>query len=429
VNTIFYIPTTIFTLPIFIAPEGISRLSGGSVLVYNKYMKRLPRVALIIESTASYGRELIRGIVRYSRMHGPWYFPWVFYNDDICYVERMRKGIDLDYLRRWRPDGIITRDAGDISKLTRLKIPLFVAVGMNPPEAEWNAIITDDLAIGKMAAEHLLERGFRHFGFCGLDDMVWSRQRCESFGRRIMEAGFKVNNFKQPRSRTAREWDKEEVVLMKWLRSLPKPVGIMACNDRRGQHITEACAKAKLEVPYEVAIIGVDNDEHVCDISNPPLSSVALDVEKAGFRACELLDKMLTGKKLKPQKVIVHPTRVVTRQSTEIIAVEDVLVSQALYFIHQNASNPIQVSDVAKALKVSRSAINDKFMKILRRSVYNEIKRVRTDLICRMLIDTDLSVSDIAFKLGYNNANHIARYFKEKVKISPLEYRRLHGHK
>ncbi len=392
-------------------------------------MKRLPKVALIIESSASYGREFIRGIVRYSRMHGPWFFPWVFYNDDLCYVERMRERTDLDYLRRWRPDGIITRDAKDIGKLMKLNIPLFVSVGMNPPDPRLNNITNNDRAIGRMAAEHLLERGFRHFGFCGFDDMVWSRLRCESFSDRIAEAGFETNTFNQSKSRAAREWDKEEIILMKWLRGLPKPVGVMACNDRRGQHITEACAKAKIEVPYEVAIIGVDNDEHVCDISNPPLSSVALDIERAGFRACELLDKMMAGKKLKPQMVVVHPTRVATRQSTNIIAVEDVLVSQALHFIRQNTSSPIQVSDVTRALRVSRNALNDKFMKVLRRSIYNEIKRVRIDLISQMLLETDLSISDIAFKLGYNNANHIARYFKQKTGISPLEYRKLHGHK
>jgi LacI family transcriptional regulator len=132
---------------------------------------------------------------------------------------------------------------------------------------------------------------------------------------------------------------------------------------------------------------------------------------------------------LKPQTVVVHPTRVATRQSTNIIAVEDVLISHALHFIQLNANRPLQVTDVAKALKVSRGTINDKFLKVLRRSVYNEIKRVRTDQICQMLIETDLSVSDIAFKLGYDNANHIARYFKQKMRISPLEYRRLHGRK
>jgi LacI family transcriptional regulator len=392
-------------------------------------MKKLPRVAMIMECTASYGREFNRGVVRYSRMHGPWFFPWVFYNDDLRNVERMRGRIDLNYLKSWRPDGIIMCDAEDISKLMRLNIPLFVTVGEKSPDPRWNTITTDDFAIGKMAAEHFLDRGFRNFGFCGFDDMFWSKHRLASFTACIAKAGFQTNIFKQPKSSAARRWDKEEVILMKWLRWLPKPVGIMACNDRRGQHIADACFKAKLEVPYEVAIIGVDNDEHVCDISNPPLSSVALDVEAAGFRTCELLHKMMTGKKLKSQRIVVHPTRVVTRQSTNIIAVEDVLISQALHFIRQNANNPIQVCDVTKALNVSRNTINDRFVKILNRSIYTEIKRARIDHVCQMLLETDLSMSDIAFKLGYDNASHIARYFKQKMGILPMDYRRLHGHK
>ena len=291
---------------------------------------------------------------------------------------------------------------------------------MEPPNPQRNNIITDGLSIGKMAAEHLLERGFRHFGYCGFDNMYWSRQRGESFCARIAEAGFQTNIYKQPKSRANRLWYREEAVLAEWLRGLPKPVGIMACNDDRGQHITEACANAKLDVPYEVAIIGVDNDDQVCDMSNPPLSSVALDVEKAGFEASELLDRMMAGEKMPPQTVIVQPNRVVMRQSTNIVAVEDKLVSQALNFIHHNAKRLIQVEDVIKNLNVSRRNLHDKFMKTLGRSVYDEIKRVRIDLISQMLIETDLSVSDIALSLGYDNTNHIARYFKQKMGISPV---------
>ncbi|MFH1371648.1 MAG: XylR family transcriptional regulator [Planctomycetota bacterium] len=280
-----------------------------------------------------------------------------------------------------------------------------------------------------MAAEHLLERGFRHFGYCGFDDMLWSVTRGESFSTRISEAGFKTSIYKQPKSRAARTWYKEEAVLAEWLKGLPKPAGVMACNDDRGQHVTEACANANLDVPYGIAVIGVDNDDQVCDISNPSLSSVALDVDKAGFEASELLDRMMAGEKMPPQTVIVQQSRVVTRQSTNIVAVEDKLVSQALNFIHQNAQRLIQVEDVVKALSVSRRNLHDKFMKALRRSVYDEIRRVRIDLISQMLLETDLPISDIAFNLGYDNTNHIARYFKQKMGLSPLEYRKLHGHR
>jgi LacI family transcriptional regulator len=391
-------------------------------------MKRLKRVALMIESSRTYGRELVRGIMRYSRLHGPWVFPWVFYRQELFYAARGGEKAELEHLKKWGPDGIIARDSRDIVKLGGWNIPLFVAVAMEPPDVRHNNIISDNEAIGKMAAEHLLERGLRNFGYCGFDDMFWSVQRGESFAGYISRAGFKTSFYKQPKSRAARTWYREESVLTKWLQGLPKPVGVMACNDDRGQHIAEACANADIDVPYQVAIIGVDNDDQVCDISNPSLSSVALDADKAGFEASALLARIMAGEKLPPQTVVVHPTRVVTRQSTSFVAVEDKLLSRALNYIHQNARCLIQVSDVVKATGVSRRCLHDKFLKALRRSVYDEIRRVRIDLISRMLLETDLSIADIALGLGYDNTNHIARYFKQKTGLSLLEYRKVHGH-
>ncbi len=383
----------------------------------------------MIESSRAFGRELVRGIMRYSRLHGPWVFPWMFYRQELFYIARGSEQAELEHLRKWGPHGIIARDTRDIQNMAAWGVPLFVAVAMDSPQARRNNIVVDNRAVAKMAAEHLLERGFHHFGYCGFDDMYWSRQRCAHFTARIEKAGFKTSIYKQPKSLAARTWYKEEAILADWLRGLPKPVGIMACNDDRGQHITEACANAKLSIPSEVAVIGVDNDDQVCDISNPPLSSVVMDVEKAGFQASQLLDRMMAGEKIKPQTVIVHPVRVVTRQSTNIVAVEDRLVGLALNYIHQNAKRLIQVDDVIKNLSVSRRNLHNKFMKTLGRSVYDEIKRVRIELISQMLIDTDLSISDIVMSLGYDNTNHIARYFKQKMGMSPLEYRRLHGGK
>jgi LacI family transcriptional regulator len=332
-------------------------------------------------------------------------------------------------MRKWGPQGIISRDSKDLEELTRWGIPLFVAVARELPSATQNNIVTNDHAIGAMAAEHLLERGFRHFAFCGFNDICWSYQRGMGFIARLAQAGFTTILYRQPESRANRIWFREEPFLAEWLRSLPKPAGIMACNDDRGQHLTEACANAKIDVPYEVAIIGVDNDDQICDMVYPSLSSVALDVEKAGFEASEMLDKMMSGKKMPPQTVIVQPNRVVMRQSTNVVAVQDKLVSQALNFIHQNAKRLIQVDDVVKDLSISKSNLQDKFMKTLGRTVYDEIKRVRIDLISQMLIETDLSISDIALSLGYDNTNHIARYFRQKMGMSPVDYRKLHGHK
>jgi len=381
-----------------------------------------------MESSRSYGRELIRGITEYSRVYGPWSFPWVFHRQNIFYIIRGTEVDIIEELKRWRPDGIITRDSKGIEKLKKMNIPIFICVAMDPPDYRFNNIIPDDQAIGTMAAEHLLERGFHHFGFCGFDSIYWSQQRCKSFVKRIAKAGFETNIYKQPKSYIRNTWYREEINLMRWLKKLPKPVGIMACNDDRAQHISSACIKAKIDVPYEAAVVGVDNDEQVCVISNPPLSSVALDVEKAGFRASELLARMMAGKKMPPQKVFVSPIKVVTRQSTDIVAIEDKLVVDALNYINKNAEKPLQIYDVAKALQFSRSYLHRKFMKFLKRSVYDEIKRARINLISKLLLETDLPISDIALKLGFNSDSHIARYFEQKMGMTPLRYRKLIGH-
>jgi LacI family transcriptional regulator len=391
-------------------------------------MKKFPRVALLIESSRTYGRELIRGITEYSRVNGPWLFPWVFHKQNFFYIVRGMEHAVLEDLKKWHPDGIITRDSKGIEKLKKWNIPMFVSVGMQAPDYRFNNIIPDDQAIGRMAAEHLLERGFRNFGFCGFDEMYWSRQRCESFRGRIAKAGFQTSIYKQPKSYISSTWYREEINLMRWLKGLPKPVGIMTCNDDRAQHVTSACINAKVDVPYEVAVVGVDNDEQVCVVSNPPLSSVALDVKKAGFHTSELLGKMMAGKKLSPQRVYVHPIKVVTRQSTDIVAIEDKLVAQALNFINQNAERPLQIHDVAKEVRFSRSHLHQKFMSTLNRSVYDEIRRARINIISRLLLETDLSVSDIAIKLGFSSDSHIARYFKQRTGMSPLKYRKLIGH-
>jgi len=335
----------------------------------------------------------------------------------------------LAHIRSWNPTGIITRDSEDVKELASWNVPLFISVAVRPPDPRHNNIITNDTEIGRMAAEYFLERGFRHFGYCGFDDMFWSRQRGESFSSRIAEAGFQTDFYRQPKSRMDRSWEREQAVIAEWLKGLPKPSAVMACNDDRGQQITEICEIAKINVPCEVAVIGVDNDDQVCDISNPPLSSVALNVEAAGFLTGELLDRIMAGKKALPQTVIVHPSRIVTRQSTDIMAIEDELVNQAIRFIHENAKEPLQIDNIVEALSVNRRNLYDRFIKALGRSVHDEIKRVRIELVSKMLLETDLSISDIALDLGYRDAGHIARYFKKRTGISPLDFRKHRSHR
>jgi len=290
-------------------------------------------------------------------------------------------------------------------------------------------IFGDNEAMGRMAAQHLLDRGFKNFAYLGFQDFFGARSRGQSFQKTIAEAGFQTAVYRQSKPRGPRSWEDEQVFMADWLKLLPKPVGLMTCTDDRSQDVIEACKIAALHIPEQIAIIGVDNDELVCELSNPPLSSIALNTERSGYEAAELLDKMMSRKKRKPahRTIIVHPTHVVTRQSTDIFAMKDHEVACALRFIRRHAKQAIQVRDVVDAAAVSRRSLEQRFRRELGHSVLDEIKRVRVDQVAKMLVETNLSVSQIALALGYTGIENIARYFKSEMAMSPLAYRKLYG--
>lgn len=386
----------------------------------------MPNVILLIETSRAYGRGLLRGIARHSRLHGP----WSFYREPLCYAyggpSAMKR--TLSQLKHSDADGVIGHalDETNARRIIEANIPA-VAEGARDAIPGLVNIVCDDAAIGRMAAEHLLDRGFRNFAYCGFDYMPWSQRRNESFGKRIAQAGFTSNKYKQSRSKGRLSWTVEQMRIADWLKSLPKPVGLMACNDDRSEHVTESCKIAGFSVPEQVAIIGVDNDALVCDLSDPPLSSVALNCEKAGYEAAELLDKLMKREKVAHRTIPNRPTHVVARQSTDILAIEDSEVTKAVRFIRENCAKFIQVSDVLDAVTLSRRSLEGRFRKVLRRSIHDEIKRVRVAQIAKMLVETNLPVSEIALALDFSTADHICRYFRNETKISPSAYRKQCG--
>ena len=383
-------------------------------------MHRIPRVILLIETSHEFGRDLIRGITRYSRIYGPWMF------------SREPRGLrgKSPKLHKWDADGIIIR--GDAIKPEEVRAAGLAAIFA--PRATgaipgFPCILVDSLQVGKMGAEHLLERGFKNFGFCGFSDTPWSKTRAEGFAQRVKQAGFETCLYEKPESLSTGRWFKEQNSIAAWLKSLPKPIGIMACTDYRGQHVLEGCKLTGIHVPEDVAVVGVLNDDVICELCDPPLSSVALDVEKGGYEAAALLDKMMAGRKMRPgdHSVIIRPTHLVTRQSTDILATEDREVAQAMRYIHEHAREPMQVADVVEASGLSRRTLEQRFRKVLGQSILNEITRVRIEQVCLLLTETNLSVAQIASVLRFSNEKHISRPFRQEKGMSPLAYRRVHS--
>jgi LacI family transcriptional regulator len=381
-------------------------------------MLKIKKVILLITPTREFTQGLLRGIAKYSSIRGL----WAFYRP-LYYREPKGKERLLSLMKIWKPDGILMREPHKVEEIIKMGVPTIACPYTKPKITGIPNIMTDHISIGKTAAEYLLKLGFKQFAYCGFDDWWWSQLRGESFSKTVADAGYSTFFYRQPRTQSKRTWEKEPQMIADWLRGLPKPIGLMACNDDRAEWVSEACKIAEIAVPGEVAILGVDNDPLICDLCTPPLSSIDLNIEMSGYEAAELLDKMMHGIKVTSHDIIVKPTHVVTRQSTEILAIDDPDVVAAIRFIREHSKRVIQVKDVIDAVAISRRVLEKRFHNIIGHSLYDEIRNSRIEHIIRMLSETEMSIAEISQAMGFAEVGHFSRFFKKAKGMSPLAYR------
>jgi LacI family transcriptional regulator len=383
-------------------------------------------VFVSLGTSREYERGLLRGISRYNSLHRRWRI-------DLSAGEDLRSQIsDLKFSAR-DVDGVIMPDRRGSPALLKRGIPIVFVSVLHKDIRHSHRVVSDDEAIGRMTAAHLLERGLRHFAFVGYDGLYWSRQRQESFSQALADAGRACAVFEQARDLRLRVWRKEQKALAEWLKALPRPVGVMACNDDRARQVADACAMVDLAVPEDVAILGVDNDELVCNFSNPPISSISLDLEDAGYRAAILLDGMMAAKDspgaCSADQILVSPASVVVRRSTEVAIVQDSCVMQALRFIRENSDRPVQVDDVVRQVAISRRSLFDRFRRAVGCTVCQYIKRTRAARIEELLLGTSHPIGEIAAMLGFPDSDHVAQYFRSIKGMNPGVFRARHAHR
>ena len=374
----------------------------------------LPKVALLIETSTAYGRSLIRGIVEYANIATS----WVLYNEPSGVLEKRSNVCLADF------NGVIMRDTPENLKLLNPDIPTVVAIRYESSVEGVPNIISDGEQIGKTAADYFRLIGVTRFAFCGFEDMPWSRERGQAF----MDAAKDAESH-HSYSPTAHDTDYSHQLadIADWLQSLPKPIGLLACNDVRGAHIIEACKMRGIRVPQEIAILGVNNDDLICEIASPPLSSIALDTQKAGHDAAKCLDRMMRGKYAALNTIKVGTKGVVTRQSTRVlIDVKDPIVAHALHYITLKSKQSVQVREVAAEIGLCRRSLERRFQKELNSTIHNEIKKARIEAMSRMLLQTDLTVAEIAHNMGFESNNHISRFFTAHMNMTPSAFRSLH---
>jgi LacI family transcriptional regulator len=377
-------------------------------------MAERPRVALDVETSLVYGRRILEGVSRYLSANRPW----------SIYLEQHELGSDLPgLLKRWAGDGIITRQATPSSvKLLSRRHLAAVDLGDIHPPLGIVRIGSADGAIGRMAAEHLLERGFQSFGCCSFTNEHWSQRRRNGFVAEVGHAGFECSVYESPRA-GLKVWKQDQTKLVEWLRSLPKPVGILATNDLRGQHVLDACARENVAVPEQAAVIGVDNDELLCNLCNPPLSSVIPDPERIGYAAAEWLDRLMQGEKPKAMEKEIVPQGIAVRQSSDVFAVSDPVLAKALRFIRERACEGVSVQDLLDHLCVSRSWLERNFRKLVNRSPQAAIRLVQIKRCKELLRATSLPLEKIARLAGFEHPEYMSVVFKRETGDTPGHYR------
>jgi LacI family transcriptional regulator len=380
-----------------------------------------PHVALIVETSTVFGRQVLRGVGIYVRENGPW---------SIYIEQRSIYDPAPPWLKAWRGDGIISRAAyPELAQLVlRTGIPAVdlqeQVLGLGLPR-----IVNDNQAIGRMAAEHLLEHGFTHFGFIGHPGIGWSEDRFEGFLATVQAAGHRVDRYRGaaktlPRYHQ-RSWEKEVDDVAAWVRAMPKPAGIMACNDFRAVQLLDACRRAHIAVPEETAVIGVDNEPVACEIANPTLSSVVPDAVRIGYEAAAMLDTLIRGRQPRTLELCLPPTGIVTRRSTDIMAITDPLVATAMQLIRRHACDGINVEDLLRRLDVSRSVLQRRFQKALEKTIHDVILAERLRKVKELLAETELSLPDIAQRSGFSHSEYLSTVFKQQTGKTISEYRRL----
>ncbi|MFA5203688.1 MAG: DNA-binding transcriptional regulator [Lentisphaeria bacterium] len=367
------------------------------------------------------GRGILRGIRDYARTRPA--APWVF---QVWYPH-----FPLDTLRHAvPPDGVIAHlhRPDWVAAVRGLERPVVNVSNTLGDILPWPRVGSDEALIGHAAADHFLERGFRHFAFFGYRGFAYSRQREKGFRDHLAAAGHGCETFaaELPGDDRSRAWALDARVLA-WLRALAKPVAVFAANSIRGFELLEACRREGLRVPQKVAVLGLDNDEVLCEMAFPPLSAIRTANERIGFEAATLLDRLMAGRRPPRRPVLVPPGEVVVRQSTDVLAVHDPALEKALRCIRDQLHRSLGVAELARVAAVSRRVLERKFREVVGQSPLQEIRRLRLARAARLLAETALPVAEIAARCGFSAVQKLDDAFRREHGLAPRRYRLLHA--
>ena len=373
------------------------------------------KVILLIDCASEHDRKLLRGMMRYSKENGPWRFYRL--SPDSRLGEDREEWI-LQWAKQWKADAIIGRwDDRKMNLLDQLDIP--VVLQNNRSRSDVFSNLTGDYdSTGRMAAQYFRKKLFTEYAFFGIKDIVWSEERCKGYEDEIAKYNGHFHSYMEDTSGD----DRDKIV--EWLEKLPKPVALFCCDDAHAQFVTETCKISGIRVPEDIAILGVDDDELLCGISDPPISSIDMDVERGGYMTCKLLHQQILSGSKEPFDVWITTLGIKERASTSILNVKDPHVLKMIRHIDNNYSLDIKMEDILKIVPLSRRSIEMRFKKATGYTIYQYLLNVRVEHFAYLITTTHRSYVDIAYEVGFRDLSNVSRTFRKYKGCTPLEYRK-----
>lgn len=373
------------------------------------------------------------GVSEYVQNKGTWQL--------IVWPESSVQSLSFLKQRGCRGAFVSTATSTKAKEILKIDMPVIALAAMQET-FELPFVSANSEIVAKLACEYFLKRKFENFAFFGLTGAKWSLERMEFFSRCLAEAGCKVNVFKKEEEISITDnflpfttlWKsttlnkRQQPQLAEWLRQLPKPTAILASCDILACHLINTAKEANLKIPEQVAILGVNDDHTICNICDPPLSSVSLNFKKAGYDAARLLDELILGRQtMNGQYIEIQPTHIESRGSTDVFVIDDADIIRVLNYIRQNSNKPLQVDEIANNVYISKRSLQLKFRKILGRSIHDEIVQAHFENAKTLLVETNLSIDKIARQSGFLNTANLRRAFKQLAGMLPQKYRQQHS--
>lgn len=382
----------------------------------------MKKILILSDFASAYIRQLLHGFLKYSREVGS----WSFYRVPLHFSDLYQDDIIVEIAKKWKADAIVGQISNiNIEKLRKLDIPILLQ-NYNDRVSGISNITGDYWGTGTMAANFFIKKRYKNFAFYGTQSAVWSREREDGFRACVHDNGGDFYAFNEDANVKYEPVSNIEP-LKSWLLSLPKPIALFACDDNFALRVSEVCRICNILVPDEIAILGVDNDEILCNMSDPPLSSIVLDVENGGYQTAKHLHRIMEHKDLPQFNIVILPVRIERRSSTEQFSISDPLVLSVIKLIEEENNVNLTMKDILDKVYVSRRVLEKRFKAAMNESIYQYILSYKVNLFADKLLTSDKLAMEIADELGLKDYTNLSKVFKRFKHMTPTEYRKIYN--